>query len=449
MLKSLLSAAFALHQTQKVPSYGGSFTKSHRGGSICNISHRNRLRHLELYHEHERPHSSLQAQKGKRKDAVWARRLDDSDGPISTSSFQDSTFLDSSRITTSLEGAEAYPNLETSSMIDKTESTKRPADQKELSLFQSIGIPADSVILLNLVAVIWGSQHAVIKTCVSDIDPSSLSLVRFFLGALIATPGILPRNSDKQHIHVSSTMEKFDKEKVKLILRWGAEMGFWMFLGYAFQAIGLEYTTAQKSGFLLYLNVKFVPFFAFAFLGRSISLPTWVSAFSAVIGTALLAYDGNSLDLNVGDLWSIAAAAASAMFILRLESASAAVSNSAALNAACLWFVAGVSLIWSAQRNQLNAESVIETLSAHPWEILYLSAVTTALANWIQTKAQQNVKAERASVIYAMDPVWGALWANVILGETLSSYGILGASIITVAAATNAFLDFSEENKQI
>ena len=65
----------------------------------------------------------------------------------------------------------------------------------------------------------------------------------------------------------------------------------------------------------MYLNVKLVPFFAFVLLGRKISVPTWVSAFTALTGTGLLAYDGGSLGLNVGDAWSIAAAAASAMFL--------------------------------------------------------------------------------------------------------------------------------------
>ena len=92
-------------------------------------------------------------------------------------------------------------------------------------------------------------------------------------------------------------------------------------------------------------------------------------------------------------------------------------------------------------------ESVYATISSHPLELFYLSAVTTALANWIQAKAQQKVTAERASVIYAMDPVWGALWANLLLGETLSGLGIVGASLITIAAATNAFLDLGASSK--
>ena len=209
-----------------------------------------------------------------------------------------------------------------------------------------------------------------------------------------------------------------------------------------------QYTTALRAGFLLYLNVKFVPFFAFILLGRKISVPTWVSAFTALVGTALLTYDGSSLALNAGDLWSIAAAAASAMFILRLETATKAVSNAAALNASCLWVVTGASLIWSASLGLVSVDNIYKTLTSHPLELLYLSAIATALANWIQAKAQKNVTAERASVIYAMDPVWGALWANLLLGETLTGYGVIGAGLITVAAATNAFLDLGSKDSE-
>eukprot|EP00957_Ditylum_brightwellii_P146487 11152968-Ditylum_brightwellii.AAC.1 len=48
-----------------------------------------------------------------------------------------------------------------------------------------------------------------------------------------------------------------------------------------------------------------------------------------------------------------------------------------------------------------------------------------------------------------MDPVYGAVFANLLLGETLGPLGIGGAGLITVAAATNAFLDLgSKEGKE-
>ena len=371
-----------------------------------------------------------------------------------------------------------------------TTSSKSSSSSSGLSSF-ILGMPPRAILALNAVAIIWGSQHAIIKLVVDDSDAGCFTFLRFGIGALIASvPLILAKQEQQQtstdtvggasttaarvaelgsgdslslsnsngntqadtSISIASNNGKatttVDSQNAMTVWRWGGEMGFWMFLGFAFQAIGLATTTAQRSGFLLYLNVKFVPFFAFVLLGRQISLSTWLSALTAFAGTALLAYDGTSWSLNPGDLWSIAAAAASAMYILRLDVASKAVgdNNSVQLNAACLWVVTLLSGIWSLvgttpQDPSQFLDQLAEIVVHHPWEVFYLSAITTALANFIQTKSQKEVSAERASVIYAMDPVYGALFSNVILGETLTSLGFVGAGMITVAAATNALLD--------
>jgi drug/metabolite transporter (DMT)-like permease len=275
-----------------------------------------------------------------------------------------------------------------------------------------------------------------------------------------------------------------------LIWRWGIEMGLYMFLGFSLQAIGLQYTTAQRSGFLLYLNVKFVPFLALLFYQRPISTVTILSALTAFTGTGLLAYNPNEqhdgstsalsniLSLNVGDLWTIAAAIASAMFILRLETASNAIivgsennnnNNNendntavASFNAACLWVVTSLALLWtmyatitSSSDENLNVSNMIITiwteikklLQNHLWELIYLGGITTALANYIQTKAQRYISAERASIIYAMDPVYGAFFSYILLGETLNGVtGWMGATLIVIAAATNAFLDGTKDS---
>ena len=96
---------------------------------------------------------------------------------------------------------------------------------------------------------------------------------------------------------------------------------------------------------------------------------------------------------------------------------------------------------------QATASSVLNTVVSHPIELIYLGGITTALANYIQTKAQKGISAERASIIYTLDPVYGAVFANVLLGEELTELGIVGAGLITIAAAINAFLDFGREEK--
>lgn len=418
---------------------------------------------------------------------------------------------------------------------------------------------AMAILLLNGVAILWGTQHAVIKSVLasnmddiigssssSTLPAAAFTLLRFGLAAILAspyTPGLSSgwtSTAEKATVSASTVIpETTSMESTKeangsatidmrqsidsntlatttnntdtnsIAWRWGLEMGWWMFLGFAFQAIGLQYTTAQRSGFLLYLNVKFVPFLARILYNRDISIVTWIAAATAFCGTALLAYDPNTatataayvVDValetpaatsfsfppllsgsNVGDLWTIAAAAASAMFILRLERATVAVPNASSLNAACLWVVAFLSAVWTilaANMDILNAattappivaatDAILDTTtdaarnnlsgvdfnlawsylsaiaSEHPIELIYLGGVATALANWIQTKAQKEVPAERAAVIYAMDPVYGAFFAYALLGETLNGFtGWIGASLITLAAATNAFLDVS------
>jgi len=355
-----------------------------------------------------------------------------------------------------------------------------------------------SVLMLNLVAVIWGSQHAVMKTVVTDSDPAAFTFLRFGLAALVAAPFLpgvegairrwcarrrrrrrrrwirrttttgsssLDAASEPSDHHLTEEEEEEDgvsrrrsRKRLWKPWRWGLEMGFWMFLGFALQAVGLRTTTAQRSGFLLYLNVKFVPFFAYLLFGRRITCGTWVSALAAFTGTALLAFGGGDGvggggggSVNAGDLWSIAAAAASAMFILRLEVASAEVPRSSELNATSLAVVAafsGVWWLWSSDRDgggdqasSSSSSSLREIAWAHPVGVVYLAVVSTALANLLQTRAQRDVPAERASVVYSLDPVYGAVFSWAILGETLGSgAAYAGAAMIFAAAAVNSYL---------
>ncbi|KAL7459551.1 hypothetical protein ACHAWC_011372 [Mediolabrus comicus] len=418
--------------------------------------------------------------------------------------------------------------------IAAMDPSQSPPAAAAATFISVLGIPIRTVILLNIVAIIWGSQHSIIKSVVSNNDRRPIwtwanpnqhvvfgtyiwelltsklkyftnsdasfvdngvasaayfTLARFSLAALFALPFTLlgqkgrssyvttdRGNNDASESRSTRAIKLDDKsaqiqKQTKRTLRYGIELGIYMFLGYAFQAIGLQTTTASRSGFLLYLNVKLVPFFSYFIFGKTIQRNALVSALIAFSGTALLALDnnavsapvagGNGFDVSftVGDLWSIAAAAASALFILRMEAASKAIQNSAQLSSVNLWTVALLSLFWSVwvSSNDLHptiklntlsetlsyaflqtCQRTVYTITTKPIEIIYLSAVTTALANYLQSIAQKKVSAERASIFYALDPVWGAVFANLLLGEKLGVLGWVGSSLIVFAAATNA-----------
>jgi drug/metabolite transporter (DMT)-like permease len=241
--------------------------------------------------------------------------------------------------------------------------------------------------LLNIVAIIWGTQHAVIKMIINDTHPSHYSLLRFAMAAFISSPYIPGIQTWTNKTSIITPNDNIENRKV---WRWGVELGILMFLGFAFQAIGMENTTASRSGFLLYLNVKFVPLFALLLLGRGISLATWISAFVTFFGTALLATGDRSIGFNIGDVWSIAAAISSAMFILRIEKASVEVKRTSQLSATCLWVVTGLSSIWAFFKGDVSIVVLKDIIFSHPIELVYLGCVATALTNYIQTLVQKG-----------------------------------------------------------
>ena len=114
--------------------------------------------------------------------------------------------------------------------------------------------------LLNGVTVLWGTQHAVIKLVLQgDLSPGVTNFARFSIAALLFspwTPGLLrdvpplPFSPAAQDKDLNTTQDwqggrGAEDGDAAEIWRAGAELGVWMFLGFAFQAIGLEFTTAR------------------------------------------------------------------------------------------------------------------------------------------------------------------------------------------------------------
>lgn len=312
----------------------------------------------------------------------------------------------------------------------------------------------NSVLALNLVTIIWGSQHAVIKDLVESIPPSALNSFRFGVAALLSArwlPNAHRLSSDDSTIRSLRSEASMDQDAVALQPfssavnsppeedkgAWlaGLELGIWMFAGYALQAVGLQFTTASRSAFLLYLNVKLVPLFALLVYGKQSDAKTWISAFIAFCGTTLLSYDGQPP--NIGDGFSLAAAAASALFILKLEFASRA-HKPATLNATTLASCAALCLVWAAcditfGDNPMRFTEALASVGDYVPQLLYLSVVTTAVANWLQTAGQAGVRAQDAAVIYSLDPVYGAAFSWLLLGETIGPQGFVGGGLVLAA----------------
>ena len=261
----------------------------------------------------------------------------------------------------------------------------------------------------------WGTQHSVAKAALDSVgDGHALELTAArFLVAALALANFRPKDEETW--------------------RWGCELGVWSFLGFALQTIGLETTTATRSAFLLYLNVKFVPLLELV-NGKTLPRGTWLSAFAALSGTLLLAADADTIGSSwaPGDSLSVLAALASACFIIRLEPASQKASSpeglasATALSTALLAFLA----FWQTGSFDAPVPPPPEVLVA----ALYLGLIPSALCGYLQTIAQKTVPPSSAAVVYATDPLWAAFFAYFALHERLGPAGLAGAALIAAAA---------------
>lgn len=148
---------------------------------------------------------------------------------------------------------------------DATSSTIRDINNDVVAAAASLSpaappSPLLPLALLNAVTVLWGTQHAVIKLILQgNLSPGVTNFARFGIAALMFspwTPGLLrdppPLPFSPATVVTDAADGEQDGEGEKdgggaaaETWRAGAELGLWMFLGFAFQSIGLGFTTAR------------------------------------------------------------------------------------------------------------------------------------------------------------------------------------------------------------
>ncbi|MEH7483099.1 DMT family transporter, partial [Neobacillus drentensis] len=216
---------------------------------------------------------------------------------------------------------------------------------------------------------------------------------------------------------------------LKLLLS-GVFIGFWLFLGYATQTIGLLYTTSSKAGFITGLNVVLVPIFSMMLLKQFPNRNAVLGVLTATIGLFLLTMT-DVTSLNRGDGFIFICAISFALQIIYTGKFSNKYPT-LLLTVIQISTVAILSILssflfedWKKSFNPhiLLKQDVLVAL-------VITSIFATALAFMIQTNFQKYTSATRVALIFAMEPVFAAItgfyWAN----ERLSYSALVGCCLI-------------------
>lgn len=292
---------------------------------------------------------------------------------------------------------------------------------------------------LLLVAFVWGTTFVIVQRAIAFLEPYSFNTVRFSLAGLILLL-----------IICIYKRESFIEFKNDNLLKSGMILGFWLFLGYGFQTVGLLYTTSSKAGFITGLSVVLVPLFSYLFLKNKLNWQIGISSLLAVIGLYLLTIH-NSFSINIGDGYVLLCAISFALHIV-FTGKFAKTFNALSLTVVQLFTVSLLSFITALVTEDWRGIFVSkmifqpEVLTA----LLITSLFATALAFLAQTHFQSFTTPARVALIFAMEPVFAAITAFIMQGEVLGSKALIGCTLILFGMILSELKlsDFSFKRKQ-
>ena len=257
-------------------------------------------------------------------------------------------------------------------------------------------------LMLILATLFWGWTFPVVKEAIAIIPIFAFLAIRFFLATLLMLPltGLPKRRSAKT----------------------GLLLGGLLFAVFAFQTLGLAYTSASKCAFITGLNVIWVA----AVTARNTR--AWLAVGFALGGLWLLTEPQGGL--TVGDLLTLVCSLFIAAHILVLDRLT---SDSDSGQLAVIQF-AVVAVLCAVVSFFFEENRLPDVWSGEIIFALLLTAIgATVFSFWAQTHFQRYTTPVRVGVIFILEPVFAALFAVLFYGERLSSTAWAGAGLVLMA----------------
>ncbi|MCR4939820.1 MAG: DMT family transporter [Treponemataceae bacterium] len=267
---------------------------------------------------------------------------------------------------------------------------------------------------LLLVTVIWGAAFAVVKNSLDYVPPIHMMAFRFTIAGLVMSLVFIKK------------LIRMKKEE----LIHGVGIGVFLFLAYAFQTIGCNYTTAGKNAFLTTVYVILVPFLNWILIKRRPDVFSLVAAVLSVTGIGLLSLEGD-LSMNKGDVLTLICGFCYALQIIFIARWS---QDDDPVLLALLQIIVAAILSWITAPF-IDGKMKWSVLGR--WDVvsgmLYLGLLSTMVAFALQTVCQKYLAPSLAAILMSFEAVFGALSGVIFLGEIIPPRGIVGCVLMFIA----------------
>ncbi len=268
---------------------------------------------------------------------------------------------------------------------------------------------------LLLVAIVWGSSYSVAKTALLYMPVLAFLFIRFALTSFIMLPV------------AGSAIAAYPIG----VIRAGVPLGMILFLIFICETAGIANTSASNAAFLISLCVVFTPIIEGITFRQ---MPGWkilVATGLSCVGAGLLALQ-EGYHFNLGDCLMLAAALLRACMV----TATKKITEDQPLDSVALTAVqlATVAILTGIAWKLFSGDSFAIPTQLTFWlATLYLCIFCTLFPFYIQTCMVRQTTPTHVSLLMGTEPVFGAIFAVMLLDEKMSIQALAGGSLIVMA----------------
>ncbi len=266
-----------------------------------------------------------------------------------------------------------------------------------------------AALALLAVTAMWGSTFFLIRDLLDRLPVLDFLALRFAIASL-ALFAIAPRSV---------------RRLSRASLRHAVVLGLLYGVAQILQTAGLAHTPASVSGFITGTYVVATPLFAAALLRSRITRVTWLAVGLAMGGLAVLSLSG--LSVGSGQAITFLAALLYALHIVGLGAWSDA-REVLGMAVVQLVMIALVAFVATAP------DGIVLPSTPGDWlSVVYMALFAGALAMVAQTWAQAHLAPTRTAIIMSMEPVFAALFAVLLGGESATGRMLVGCAMVLTA----------------
>lgn len=267
---------------------------------------------------------------------------------------------------------------------------------------------------LTLAGALWGFGFIAAVWALRGLNPAALTFYRFFFAFVV---GWL-------------ILAAMDRKNLFADWRLGLVPGFFIWATLILQTWGLLTTTATNSGFITTLYIVIVPLIRSFSHKERLSNLHWIWVGFALAGTGLIVQVQNMNTWRIGDFLTLLCAFGASFHILSVDKRAKKAKSEFGMNVyQSFWamLLSTTLIFWQPgwDLGNLNLEGWLGLLS--------LAFASSMLAFYLQVRAQKVVPPSTASLLFLLESPFSALFAFILLQESLNFHQWIGAGLILLA----------------